>query len=50
MFSHDFSDNHKLDHVLVVTISKHRRNNFVFIEPKSSNKSMGNVMKNIWVD
>lgn len=50
MFNHDCSDNLKHDHVLVVTISKHRTNNFIFIELKFSNKSMRNVMKNIRVE
>jgi hypothetical protein len=50
MFNHACSDNRKLDLVLVVTISKHGANNFIFIEPKFSNKSMRNVMKNIWLE
>lgn len=45
MFNHDYSDNRKLDIVLVVTISKNRANNFIFIELKFSNKSMRSVMK-----
>jgi hypothetical protein len=50
LFNHDCSDNRKLDLVLVVTISKHGANNLIFIEPKFSNKSMRNVMKNIWLE
>jgi hypothetical protein len=50
MFNHDCSDNRKHDRVLVVTISKHRTNNFIFTELKFSNKSMQNVIKNIWVE
>ena len=50
MFNHDYSDNRKLDIVLVVTISKHRANNFIFIELKFSNRSKRNVMKNIWLE
>jgi hypothetical protein len=50
MFNHACSDNRKLDLVPVVTISKHGANNFIFIEPKFSNKSMRNVMKNIWLE
>lgn len=49
-FNHDYSDNRKLDIVLVVTISKHKANKFIFIELKFSNRSMWNVMKNIWLE
>ena len=44
MFNHEYSDNRKLDIVLVVTIS-YRANKFIFIELKFSNKSMRSVMK-----
>ena len=49
LFNHEYSDIRKLYLVLVVTISKWT-NNFIYIELKFSNKSMRNVMKNIWLE